>query len=788
MSRRCVSYGTRCVRSLRLLKRSWGVTKASAFVLVAVAVRAHLWWCLPFVGLVRPTHHTILQPPLSVACDAGALPLHANTKGHQWLDSNVLTVRTRDDGLANRVEKFVLNLETLDTGRTVSNRGGGWQSKDLVAYHDPSLAELTDLFQEPLATFLQGSGLTTLSGSVSAVVDQIWANVNRPGHWNARHHHGSATRSLVASCVYFPAAPEGDQPAPLKLFPKEGRELQVQPEKGLLVLFPLDLEHEVAKSLIGNGDRVSVACNLGVRFLDTPLLQAAHAGSVDKVCDLITDGADVREQDATLGFQAIHLAAEAGHLSVVEVLVDRNANAAAVSLEGWSPLGLAASHGRADVVRYLQERGVSDDITPVACESDVPQIGITGAIKALQVAAEKGHLSVVELLAGIGGSALPQACAHGHHAVASYLLEHGEDPNAGSQKPLEMAASRGHASIVTLLLEAGADADARDETGQSAAHLAVQSGHSDAVKALTENGAAERWSMDSGDFQGCTVMHLAAQLGHTAIIEQLVKSGASMAVRVKFAVPSQPLHWATREGHVAAVAKLLELGAEVAAMDSNTPLVDQPRILIRKGADIGDRSRLAGILGRSKIRAEAAGDAKVSPLHVAASTGHLEVAAVLEQWGAPVDLKDDCGGTALHWAVANGHMELTSHLLQHGADVEATDDAGSQPLHDATWSGNSEVASLLIESGAGLASRSAGGLTPLHAAAIVGHAHITQLLLKHGADPNAHDAEGRTPLMFSLSSQQLLKSIGARGYGQKLAARAQEVVDTLQAAMGTSDS
>jgi ankyrin repeat protein len=58
----------------------------------------------------------------------------------------------------------------------------------------------------------------------------------------------------------------------------------------------------------------------------------------------------------TEGSTPLHLAAQNGHLDVVEFLVEQQAEVNAKETDGWTPLYLAAHNGHFDVVKFLVEQ------------------------------------------------------------------------------------------------------------------------------------------------------------------------------------------------------------------------------------------------------------------------------------------------------------------------------------------------------------------------------------------------------------------------------------------------
>jgi hypothetical protein len=63
--------------------------------------------------------------------------------------------------------------------------------------------------------------------------------------------------------------------------------------------------------------------------------------------------------------------------------------------------------------------------------------------------------------------------------------------------------------------------------------------------------------------------------------------------------------------------------------------------------------------------------------------------------GAPIDARDDLGGTALKLASENGHLEIVQYLLEMGADVNAKDNRGRTPLDWALANRHAEVVKAL---------------------------------------------------------------------------------------------
>ena len=135
-----------------------------------------------------------------------------------------------------------------------------------------------------------------------------------------------------------------------------------------------------------------------------------------------------------------------------------------------------------------------------------------------------------------------------------------------------------------------------------------------------------------------------------------------------------------------------------------------------------------------------------TPLHEAASRGHVGVTRLLLECGAGVTAQDKRMWTPLYRASAEGHVDLVRILFKRGGDVRARDDSGRAPLHWASHRGQVEVAHVLLECGADAMARADNGDTPLHEAANMGHVEVARVLLKSGANANAQNNTGLTPL------------------------------------------
>ena len=143
----------------------------------------------------------------------------------------------------------------------------------------------------------------------------------------------------------------------------------------------------------------------------------------------------------------------------------------------------------------------------------------------------------------------------------------------------------------------------------------------------------------------------------------------------------------------------------------------------------------------------ARGGRLVSPLAAALYGEHFEVAELLHEHGADVNVLFNGECTLLHLTSREGRVDTARWLLNHGAVANAQKDDGWTALHLATWNKCLEIVQMLLEHNADIHTQNNKGEVALHLAAC--QINVLQLLLDHGADVNARDNEGSTPLHHS---------------------------------------
>ena len=503
------------------------------------------------------------------------------------------------------------------------------------------------------------------------------------------------------------------------------------------------------------------------------LHQAAAAGDVDGVKELITKGADVNSKDE-IGQTPLHLAARYGHSSVVERLLASSANIHAQDLYGRMALHYAAEYDRTDVAELLLDKGANVNAkssrgwTALHCVAEYCWDNLNMA----QLLVAKGaDLNVED---NYSATPLDMARWNGVGSLVEFLVAKGAKIDAQEQtdswKPIHTAARYGEKDKVQLLIDQGADVNAKDAEGYTSLHYAAENGHKEVAELLIAQGA----DVNAKDAQGWRPLHRAAHGGHRDVAELLLDKGADVNAKNKWG--GTPLRSAVPAGHKAVVELLVAGGADVNARfgDDYTALhyacgrrghTNIVEFLIAKGADINARAAGGGTplhratrYGRGdlgKLLIERGADANVrnsgglTPLHYAAMSHLNELAKLLIAKNAEINAKDSSGMTALHYASANNQKDIVEILIANGADLNAEEVVGATPLHKAAERGQKDTAEKLLAKGANINAKDYWGSTPLHVAAGEGHKELAELLIAHGAEINAKNQHGESPLFLA---------------------------------------
>uniref|UniRef100_A0AAZ3R2N7 K Homology domain-containing protein n=1 Tax=Oncorhynchus tshawytscha TaxID=74940 RepID=A0AAZ3R2N7_ONCTS len=373
-----------------------------------------------------------------------------------------------------------------------------------------------------------------------------------------------------------------------------------------------------------------------------------------------------------------------------------------------------------------------------------------------------------------GESLLCLACSAGYYELAQVLLAmHANVEDRGIKgdiTPLMAAASGGYVDIVKLLLVHGADVNAQSSTGNTALTYACAGGFLDVVKVLLKEGA----NIEDHNENGHTPLMEAASAGHVEVARVLLEYGAGINTHSN-EFKESALTLACYKGHLDMVRFLLEAGAdqEHKTDEMHTALMEACMVNKRAvwlctlvspvvSASLQDgHVEVARLLLDSGAQVNMPADSFESPLTLAACGGHVELAALLIERGANLEEVNDEGYTPLMEAAREGHEEMVALLLAQGANVHATTATGDTALTYACENGHTDVADVLLQTGADLVRLLPNPLscanvnratanndhTVVSLSCAGGHLAVVELLLAHGADPTHRLKDGSTMLI-----------------------------------------
>jgi len=188
---------------------------------------------------------------------------------YQWPESDALNRELREVILAKAEEA---RGRSLWSGSNI----GGWHSpKDLHRWPQPCIARLTERIQAFVREMVARCVPEPLPDHLENWTFHAWANVSGRGAKNASHVHSHEKMTIWSGIYYVDSGHPGDNAGGLTRFedrsgvPKElirnpdpfARDFSVQPQPGLMVLFPSTLWHRV-EPFFGSGQRITIAFNM----------------------------------------------------------------------------------------------------------------------------------------------------------------------------------------------------------------------------------------------------------------------------------------------------------------------------------------------------------------------------------------------------------------------------------------------------------------------------------------------------------------------------------------------
>ncbi|KAJ6016323.1 ankyrin [Penicillium herquei] len=467
---------------------------------------------------------------------------------------------------------------------------------------------------------------------------------------------------------------------------------------------------------------------------------ALHIAAVrghDKIAGILLDNyPGLLEEKDHHGRTALISACMAKQSSVVDTLLDRDAQTDVIDYDGHMAIHHVSWHGSLDNIQALLKKNPK-----------LLEVTNIDRVTALHNACHRGDTAMVQYLldleanfyaiAGGGDHIMWQCSFKGHYETVKLLLARNdcllEYRDRNGFTPLLCASLGGQLQTVELLIDAGADRTAITVNGETALHFASEAGSLEVFeRVLKDNqGILDVGQQDGG---GRTPLLIAAKFGRSSIVKYLLDK-ENVDAGVIDLNGDTALHLASRKGCLETVGLLSnqkpqDFGLSLGKInnDGRTPFLN--------AVASGNPDLVEFLLKKEPNRTILKDYNGDNILHLAVSSGNDTILRrLLPQHPKLVNQANNSRKTPFLLACVAGNLFMVKYLLENNADVSATDDLHDSALHLASWGGRLEVVQYLLQLEGNpqdefMEKQNSDGRTPLLNAAHRGHFSIVQFLLE----------------------------------------------------------
>ena len=451
---------------------------------------------------------------------------------------------------------------------------------------------------------------------------------------------------------------------------------------------------------------------------------------------LLRQGASPNFKRSYDGATPLMVAAKAGNLDIIRVLLPKTTNINTVTYNGNTVLHFAAKataqSQAVDIIKILVEAGVNIDKV--------------NALKkmALHIASAGGSWNVVRYL--LTKSKTPDIGDDDGYTYAHYAC--GKQPNLeiimrafenGSRvvhitnksgdTPLHIACQWGHLDIVSFLASKKIGLEAMNNQGETPLTVSCKYKQYDLAKILLKAGAhpAAAPDLDNGDEKSKEL--------------RILIEAAKEQVRKKAAGPEPAKQAPTSKTPPQTYAEPFK--------EFMAALRDKEYPLAQTFFDCEIKQRLFSVEQLDPATG-------VTPLMLVCDDPHapLEIVRLLVQHGAQVNSKrPDDGATATMIAAKAGNVDVFCYLLPKTININTPSNNGSTALHYACRAGNTsqalEIVKLLVEAGINIDKPNAINKAAIHVASSAGSWKLVSYLLNKTRQIDLADGDNNTVIHYA---------------------------------------
>jgi serine/threonine-protein phosphatase 6 regulatory ankyrin repeat subunit B len=437
----------------------------------------------------------------------------------------------------------------------------------------------------------------------------------------------------------------------------------------------------------------------------TPLMYAAASGHVDAMKTLV-EKAKVNVNDMhSNGGTALLEAATGGALEAMKFLMEQGATYDFIDADGVTPLMAVASQGNLEAQTMFLE-ALKKDKSEQEVKDHINLASYSGGTSVMFTAAG-GHLDCTKQLIDYGADinmiarATPEYLVKMKRMVEEGTAQPEPEPHVDGVTALHVAAQSGHLEVVNLLLEKGAEVTVLDDEQRSAIVLAVKNNHGDVAVALVKAGADPNTPYTDEDGETHNLLMDAITVENEEFAILLAEKGADLYYVDDKKVTT--LLQASHRGLTDIVKILLEKHAASGKSGYLDDASDEGIPPLIAAASEG-HVEIVKLLVAAKVDVNAKDKDGTTALMAASARGHVDAVIQLLEAGASVNEQNNDGHTALMFAY-NGKNQVETLWERYNQFVvegeePAADDAGTGPIIEEALTNHNALVDVLLKKGA----------------------------------------------------------------------------------------